>query len=129
MYQSDEQIIAQLGIADLPEERQRSIIDEVQVRIGEVVSEQLTEQQLNEYQAIIDDDTTVIDAWLERNVPDYKNAAAYQAFEEDYEQDPEHNNPAKLFASLAWLQLNVPNIETMMQQGIDAYKKELDQAS
>lgn len=129
MYQSDEQIITQIGIADLPEERQRSIIDEVQVQIGELVSEQLTEQQLNEYQAIIDDDKDVIDAWLDENVPDYKNAAAYQAFEEDYHEDPEHNNPAKLFASLAWLQLNVPNVESLMQQGIDAYKQELAQSS
>lgn len=129
MYQSDEKIIEQLGIANLPADEQQRMIEEVQVRIGELVSENLTEQQLNEYQAIIDDDKEVIDAWLDLNVPDYKNSAAYQAFEEDYKDDPEFNNPAKLFASLAWIEFNVPNLEEVMQQGIDTYKQELSQAS
>ena len=123
MYQ-EEQIIAQLGLADLPEDEQAAVITEAQLRIGEAVSEILTDDQLNEYQGIIDGNEQVITAWLEKNVPDYKNEAVYQTFEEGVEQDPEHNNPAKLFASVAWIQYTVPNLQDVLAKALNDFKQE-----
>jgi len=123
MYQ-DEQIVAQLGIAELPEDERKTAINEAQVRIGETISKELTDSQLDEYQAIIDGDNDVIAAWLEKNVPSYKDEAAYQAFEEVAVSDPEHNDPAKLFASIAWVQLTVPHIQDVVAKALDDYKQE-----
>jgi hypothetical protein len=123
MYQ-DDQIIEQLGIAALPADERENILEEARTCIGEAISEQLSEQQVNEYEAIINDDRSVIDAWLQTNVPDYKNAAVYQSFAEGFEEDPEHNNPEKLFANLAWLQLNVPNIQELVSKGLETFKQE-----
>lgn len=123
MYQ-DEQIVEQLNIAELPDDEKTEVINEAQVRIGEAVSEQLTDEQLNEYQAIIDGDNQVIAAWLEKHVPQYKEEAVYQTFEEGLESDPERNDPAKLFASIAWVQLTVPHIQDIVAKAIDAYKQE-----
>jgi len=124
MYQ-DEQIIAQLGIEKLPEDERTELVNEAQVRIGEAVSAHLTDDQLDEYQAIIDGNNDVISAWLEKNVPDYKNEAVYQSFEEDVEGDPEHNDPAKLFASIAWVQLSVPQIQDVVAVALEDFKQEL----
>ena len=123
MYQ-DEQIIEQLGINNLPSDEKEAVINEAQLRIGEAVSEQLTDDKLNEYQAIIDGDNDVIATWLEKNVPDYKNEAAYQSFEEGVELDPERNDPAKLFASIAWVQITVPHIQDIVAKSLDAFKQE-----
>lgn len=123
MYQ-DEQIIEQLGINNLPSDEKEAVINEAQLRIGEAVSEQLTDDQLNEYQAIIDGNNDVIAAWLEKNIPDYKNEAVYQSFEEGVESDPERNDPAKLFASIAWVQITVPHIQDVVAKALDAFKQE-----
>ena len=123
MYQ-DEQIIAQLNIAELPDDEKTAIINEAQGRIGESISEQLSDEQLNEYQAIIDGNEHVIDAWLEQNVPNYKDEAVYQSFEEAYETDPERNSPTKLFASIAWVQLTVPHIQDVVAKALDDFKQE-----
>jgi SNF2 family DNA or RNA helicase len=123
MYQ-DEQIIAQLNIEALPDDEKTEVIREAQVRIGETISEELTEEQLVEYQAIIDGNEQVIATWLEKNVPHYKDEAIYQSFEEGYESDPEHNSPAKLFASIAWIQLTVPHIQDLVAKVIESFKQE-----
>jgi hypothetical protein len=123
MYQ-DEQIIEQLAIADLASDEKTAVINEAQVRIGEAVSEQLADEQLAEYQAIIDGNEQVITSWLEKNIPNYKNEAVYQSFEEGVELDPERNNPAKLYASIAWVQLTVPHIQDIVAKALDDFKQE-----
>lgn len=120
----EEQIIEQLGIADLPDDEKTAVINEAQVRIGEAVSEQLTDDQLAEYQAIIDGNEQVIASWLEKNIPNYKNEAVYQSFEEGVESDPERNDPAKLYASIAWVQLTVPHIQDIVAKALDDFKQE-----
>lgn len=124
MYQRDE-LIEQLGIQSWPEDRQNEAVEMAVFRIGNAITEQLTEQQFNEYGAIVDDNQDVIDAWLESNVPDYKDSPVYQEFEAGYDEDPEKNNPAKLFASMAWVQLNVPNVQDIIAQTLATYKTEL----
>lgn len=124
MYNRDD-IIKQLGIESLPEEKQNEIVEGATLRLGNAVMEGLTEQQFNEYQDIVNDDASVIDAWLAANVPDYKSSPVYQAFEEGYDADPEKNRPEKLFASIAWIQSNVPNVETLITDTLADYKKEL----
>lgn len=124
MYQ-DEQIIEQLGISELPQDEQAEIVNEAQVRIGELISSKLTDEQVAEYQAIIDGNSDVISSWLDKSIPDYKNEVVYQTFEEGVEADPEHNDPAKLFASVAWVQLTVPDIQNVVAEALEAFKQEL----
>lgn len=127
MYQ-DEQIIEQLGIGDWPEEKQREVLEIATVRFGNAITDSLTEQQFNEYKAIVDDNQEVIDAWLDQNVPDYKESPVYKEIEGGYDADPEKNSPAKLFASIAWIQVNVPNVQDIIAKALDEYKKELASA-
>ena len=120
----DEAILKQIGMEGAPEAEQRAALDQLQTFIGEAISATLSEQQLNEYQAIIDDDTEVIDAWLESTIPDYKNAALYQEFAEGFDSDPEQNSPEKLFATVAWIELNVPNRQAIVDEVIANFKPE-----
>lgn len=124
MYQRDD-IIKQLGIQDWPEDKQNEAVEVAVVHLGAAVTDNLTEQQYNEYEAIVNDNHDVINAWLDENEPNYKDSPIYQSFEEGYDEDPEKNNPAKLFASVAWIQKNVPNVQELIATTLEAYKQEL----
>jgi len=125
MLNDEEYIVEALGIADWDAEKRESAVVEATMRIGNTLLDSLTEQQYNEYQAIINDDHAVIDAWLDQNVPDYKSNPVYQEMEQGQETDPEHNNPAKLFAGIAWVQTNVPDFQSRVAQTLSDYKQEL----
>lgn len=124
MYER-EQLIEKLGIQAWPVDKQEEVLEVATYKIGEATTSQLSEQQFNEYQAIVNDDHSVIDAWLETHVPDYKNSPIYQDLEAGYATDPEQNNPAKLFASVAWIQVNVPNVHELIDKALDEYRQEL----
>ncbi len=118
-------IIESLGITDWSEDKREPAIVEATMRIGTAIVEQLNEQQYTEYKAIVDDNQDVINAWLDQNVPDYKDNEAYKQIAAGYDSDPEKNSPNKLFATLAWVQLNVPNLQDVIDTTLSTYKQEL----
>lgn len=120
--QENDYIIQKLGIQQLDTATQESHIVEVRTLVGEKISASLTEQQLNEYEAIINADDDVIQAWLEQNTPEYKNSAAYKELEAGYHDDPERNDPDKLYANLAWVEKNVPNRQQIVDSVLAEYK-------
>lgn len=125
MFHDEQYIIDTLGIADWDADRRESAVVEATMRIGNALIEPLSEQQNNEYEAIINDNHEVIDAWLAQNVPAYKDSAVYKEMEAGYNDDPEHNNPAKLFATIAWIQTNVPDLQDRIAKTLESYKQEL----
>lgn len=123
---NDEQyIIDALDISGLPEDKRESIIAEASVRIGNAIIDAVSEEDYSEYKQIVDDNHEVIDAWLEKNVPGYKESAVYKEIAAGYEDDPEKNNPNKLFATVAWVQLNVPQLQQLVDTALEEYQREL----
>ena len=72
--QFDEQFLQEMGLSAMPEEQKQKFLDyiqeELEVRIGERISRGLTEEQLNEFDMITDQDEAT--KWLEKNRPDYR---------------------------------------------------------
>ena len=112
MFQTNK-IIDQLGIKEWDDEKRSAALEEAVFRIGQAVTDDLTDQQFEEYEAIVNDNHDVIDAWLDTHVPDYND-------------DPERNNPAKLFSSVAWIQENVPDFEARANRAVEEYRQELE---
>lgn len=123
--QDEQYIIDKLDANDWPEDKKGYAVLEATMRIGESLLQGLDEQRTSEYKAIVDDNHDVITAWLDRNVPDYKSNPVYQEIEAGYESDVEKNNPAKLFATIAWVQLNVPDLQERIDSVLQQYKQEL----
>ena len=121
--QADEYIIEKLGIESYDDERKALILDQVRTYIGEAISNKLSAQQLHQYQEIIDANDHVIKPWLQKNVPEYKNHPVYQQLVAGQASDPHHNDPTKIFAGLAWVELNVPNVKEITDEVLDAFKK------
>jgi hypothetical protein len=128
MQQDEEYIIEALGITDWSEDKREPVVIEATMRIGTGIVGQLSEQQYTEYKAIVDDNQDVIDAWLDQNIPDYKDNEEYRQIAASYDSDPEKNNPNKLFATIAWVQVNVPNLQQIIDDTLTAYRQELASA-
>ena len=125
MQHDEEYIIDSLGIASWSPEKQQPAIVEATMRIGTALIDQLSEQQYTEYKAIVDNNESVIHAWLDQNIPDYRENEAYKQMAAGYDSDPEKNSPEKLLATVAWLQVNVPNLQSVIDETLEHYKQEV----
>lgn len=72
--QLDESFLQEMGLQAMPEDQKQAFLDyvqeELEVRIGARISKGLSEEQLNEFDAI--SDPLEAAKWLEKNRPDYR---------------------------------------------------------
>ncbi|MCL1839901.1 DUF5663 domain-containing protein [Candidatus Saccharibacteria bacterium] len=82
MFELDRTFLEGLGVDDMPEAEMKAFLEhlqeEMEVRVGERMSEGMTEAQIEEFEKIIDgegEDGDMSDsaAWLEKNCPQYKS--------------------------------------------------------
>lgn len=125
----DKELIQELEIEHLTPEEQRHVIDEVHMQIGEALAEKLSPAQLEEFQQIIDGNEKVITAWLAENIPDYQETDAFKQIDMGTGEGPDHVPADKIYAYLAWVELNNPGyeeavakIKVHIKANIDSYK-------
>ncbi len=70
----DEKFLQEMGLSAMPEDQKQAFLnyiqEELEVRIGERISEGLSEVQLNQFDLITDQAEAA--KWLETNRPDYR---------------------------------------------------------
>ncbi len=81
MFKLDDNLLKELGLGTLPaEEKNRMlahIYETLEMRVGMKLAEQMTNEQLDEFEGFIDrNDETGALKWLETNFPDYKQVVA-----------------------------------------------------
>jgi isocitrate lyase len=123
---SDE-LITELGIEGYSPEEQQRVLDELNMLVGEAMLSHLSEEQVSEYEAIINGDQEVITSWLTANDPDYRASIAYQQLAEGYEDDPDKVPADKVYASMAWIEKNNPNLSETVAMIKATLKANLDQ--
>lgn len=80
MLKLDNHLLDELGLGNLPEDQKRSMLqhiyDTLELRVGTNLANQMTDQQLEEFEKFIDDGGDANQAqalqWLETNLPNYK---------------------------------------------------------
>jgi len=80
MLKLDNNLLDELGLGSLPEDQKRSMLqhiyDTLELRVGTNLANQMTDQQLEEFEKFIDDGGDANQAqalqWLEANLPNYK---------------------------------------------------------
>lgn len=138
MFQLDDQFLADIGLAELPEEQKKPFLqhvyDQLEYRVGVRLSEGMSDAQLEEFEAIIDKKQEVIDAWLTQYAPNYasdelftkiQQAAAAQGVAAD---DP--NAPAlkSEYAATKWLEVNRPDYRDVVAKTLEELKQEIAQS-
>lgn len=70
----DEDFLDEVGLGDMPSEEKAAFIDhaeeELEVRVGQSISAQLSDVQMDEFEQIQDSELAA--RWLDQNVPDFR---------------------------------------------------------
>lgn len=81
MFRLDNNFLIELGLGSLPPDEKNKMLahiyETLEMRVGMKLAEQMSDQQLNEFEAFIDrkDETGAL-TWLETNFPNYKQVVA-----------------------------------------------------
>jgi hypothetical protein len=81
MFQLDDNLLKELGLGDLPASEKNKMLahiyETLELRVGMRLAEQMSDQQLDEFEGFIDrNDEPGALKWLETNFPDYKKVVA-----------------------------------------------------
>jgi predicted RNA-binding Zn ribbon-like protein len=83
MFKLDENLLRELGLGALPATEKNRMLSHIyetlEMRVGMKLAEQMTNEQLDEFEAFIDrNDEAGALKWLETNFPNYKQVVADQ---------------------------------------------------
>jgi hypothetical protein len=81
MFKLDDNLLRELGLGELPVEEKNKMLahiyETLEMRVGMRLAEQMTDEQLDEFEKFIDtNDEAGALKWLETNFPDYKQVVA-----------------------------------------------------
>lgn len=128
MYQFDESFLDTVGLSGMPEEQKGDFLqyaqDQLEVRIGEKMSEGLTEEQLDEFERIIDNDEETVQQWLAQ-IGDYKNDELFKTLldgDESQADSPEFLND---YVTAKWLNANCPQYQNIIEEAMSSLQTEI----
>lgn len=129
MFQLDDKFLEETGLNLLPEEQKKPflqhIYDELELRVGTKLSSGMTDEQLREFEAIIDRKDDVIQTWLSSNVPDYTNDVIFQQLQSSTGLDINNLNLKADYAATKWLELNRSDYRQVVAEVLNGLKTEL----
>jgi hypothetical protein len=129
MFQLDDKFLADIGLGDLPDDQKQAflqhIYEELELRVGTKLSDGLSDQQLEEFEKIIDRDHAVIDAWLAAHVQDYASDPVFQRMQQALQLDPTDPNLKAEYVATKWLEVNRPDYRDVVKQVLEELKAEI----
>lgn len=138
MFHLDDQFLADIGLADLPEDQRKPFLqhvyDQLEYRVGVRLSEGMSDAQLEEFEAIIDKKPEAVEGWVARYAPDYANDELYKKIEQSITvasaNDTTPVDPALLkseYAATKWLEVNRPDYRDVVSATLNDLKQEIIQ--
>lgn len=129
MFQLDDKFLADIGLNELPEEQKKAflqhIYDELELRVGTKLSDGMSDEQLEEFESIIDRKDDVITEWLTKHVPDYYNDESFSRIKEATGLDVNDAGLRAEYAATKWLEVNRPDYRDVVASVLDELKKEI----
>src|ERR1700756_3545068 len=129
MFQLDDKFLADIGLSDMPDDQKQAflqhIYEELELRVGTKLSDGLSDQQLEEFEKIIDKDFTVIDSWLGAHVQDYVNDEIFKRMQQALRLDPTDPNLKAEYVATKWLEVNRPDYREVVRQVLEELKAEI----
>lgn len=129
MFQLDDKFLEDIGLAEMPADEKAAFLDhiynELELRVGTKLSDGLSEEQLEQFEKIIDKDEATITAWLDRYVPDYHNDEVFLRLQSATKLDPNDPNLRSEYVATKWLEVNRPDYRQVVSQVLDELKREI----
>ena len=129
MFQLNEEFLKELGLDQLPEEQRKPflqhIYSELEMRVGERLSQGMSDAQLDEFADIIDKKPNAVDNFLAKYAPNYQQDKMFQRLVQATKADPNDPRLKDEFAATKWLEVNRPDYRDVVAAVMDELKKEI----
>ena len=129
MFQLDDKFLQEVGLGDLPEDQKAMFLahfrEQLELRVGTRLSDGLSSDQIEQFEAFIERKDDVVNAWLAENAPDYQNDKIYQQLRSGAPENIPQNVILAEYASLKWLGINRPDYKDVVTQTIAELKDEI----
>ena len=128
MFKLDESFLEELGLQGMPEEQKgeflKHVQEELEVKVGERIAEGMSEEQMDDFEKILDGDQGAIDAVLTAN-ENYKSDTVYRLLVDQNGYADGAPETLQEYASMRWLMRNKPNHAEVVTQVIEELKEEI----
>lgn len=129
MFSLDNKFLEDVGLGGMPEEQKKPFLQHIYIqlekKVGENLSNGMSEEQLSEFEAIIDRRDDVVQAWLQRHAPDYQSREDYQKIAQAMQAPQDDPAVRSEYAATKWLEVNRPDYRDVVAQTLDEIKKEI----
>ena len=129
MFQLDDQFLIDVGLGELPEEQKKPFLeyvyDQLEYKVGIRLSEGMTDDQLAEFEAIIDHKEEVVVTWLAQHAPDYQNEEVFKRLIQASGRPATDPAVRDEFAATKWLEVNRPDYRQVVAETLEVLKKEI----
>jgi hypothetical protein len=131
MFQLDDQFLTDIGLADLPEEQKKPflqhIYEQLEYKVGIRLSDGLTDEQLTEFESIIDRNEAAVAQWISQYAPNYERDELYQRMAQQANASADTPALKAEYAATKWLEVNRPDYKDVVAKTLDELKQEIIQ--
>lgn len=129
MFQLDDQFLADIGLNELPDDQKQAflqhIYEELELRVGTKLSDGLSDEQLEQFEKIIDRDQPSVDAWLAQYVPNYQTDEVFVRMQQATNLEANDPGLKSEFVATKWLEVNRPDYRDVVKQVLGELKSEI----
>lgn len=129
MFQLDDNFLKELGLDQLPDEQKKPflqhIYSELELRVGERLSQGMSEAQLDEFANIIDKTPGVVEGFLAKYAPNYQQEPMFQRLLQASGAAADDTRLRDEFAATKWLEVNRPDYRDVVAAVMNELKKEI----
>jgi len=131
MFQLDDQFLEDIGLNALPEEQRKPFLqhvyDQLEYRVGISLSEGMSDEQLLEFEKIIDRDQEVISAWIAQYAPNFQSEEVFMKLQQASGLSSGSAELQAEYAATKWLEVNRPDYRDVVARTLDGLKQEIVQ--
>lgn len=133
MFNIDDQFLADLGLAGLPDDQKAALkqqfIETLELRVGTELSEGLSDEQLEEFESIIDRKMEVVDGWLATHQPEYRQDEGFTRMQQATGLAADDAGLRAEYTATRWLEQNRPDYRDVVARVLEGLKQEILQHS
>lgn len=129
MFQLDDKFLQDVGLGDLPDNQKQAFLQhvygELERRVGTQLTEGMSDDQLDEFEDIIDRNSAAVEAWLQANAPQYTEDPVFQKLQQTTNLPAGDERLLSEFAATKWLEVNRPDYRDVVAMVLQELKAEI----
>ena len=128
MFKLDNKFLEELGLGSLSEEQKKSflqhIYSELEIRVGEKLTEGMSDAMLDEFGCFVDKDLEKMKVWFADKLPNYTDQDDFKQLQA-HVQNADEASLLSEYGAMKWLQINRPDYPKIVEATLEELKKEI----